>query len=423
MPDAESKKPNRPGDFISKVVTDPANPPELMRLSGYRGASSEAGHTRLYANPELSVYWDIPEADVLHEQAVPPDTDPLGSVTLWVKRDSKIVPHAGKKGAEENMYTYTGAAAPQAGLNTVHLTPTTIHPTPLCPTPQCTYSPILVFCTLNTRQPYCWQAVSADCPPQTPIHTVTPTITQTTIHTGTGTIFGGGAQQQAQAFAAAPQGQQFMGPAAGPQMGGIQSVLVACLPHSFIPQLCPPSPPPLLCISPIPVHCTISPIPIHCTHPPSPPLAICTHPPSIVVHCTPPPSPPFAICTVQTIQQTQIPQLCTIAVSPNCPTPGTFPTTFPTTPQTTVQTGQQGFAPQAFGQAQAQPFAQAAPQQQQVFHGTATINSVYIACIPFTHQAHCFTPFTPVSPFCTPPSFPSITVSFPTSIVAGGGGF
>src|SRR5690242_2420485 len=94
----ESKKPdaNRPEgrrqgeNFVARLVPDPANPPDLMRLSGYRGASSEEGSVRLYGNPELSFYWDIPEGDIVYEQSVPQDTDPLGAVVLWLKRDSKM---------------------------------------------------------------------------------------------------------------------------------------------------------------------------------------------------------------------------------------------------------------------------------------------------------------------------------------------
>ena len=75
-----------------------------MRLTGYRGASSEADHVRLYANPDLSAYWEIPQADIVHEVAIPAEADPLGSVTIWLKRDSKA-----------GFRTPGQAAAPAAG--------------------------------------------------------------------------------------------------------------------------------------------------------------------------------------------------------------------------------------------------------------------------------------------------------------------
>jgi hypothetical protein len=113
MPDPENKKPDKQPDvkppdvkpvstrkpvdnFVSKIVTDPATPPELTRVTGYPGASTEDGHTRLYLNPELSAYLDIPEADIVYEQSVPNTTDPLGAVIWWIKQDSKTIPHVGQ---------------------------------------------------------------------------------------------------------------------------------------------------------------------------------------------------------------------------------------------------------------------------------------------------------------------------------------
>ena len=92
MAQEDSKKSSRrPANaFIAKVVSDPAKPPNLMRLVGYVGASPEAGSVRLYANSELTGYWDIPEADIVHELAVPEESDPLGSVMVWIKADSKV---------------------------------------------------------------------------------------------------------------------------------------------------------------------------------------------------------------------------------------------------------------------------------------------------------------------------------------------
>src|SRR5262245_1723917 len=89
---AEDSKASRRSEnaFVAKVVTDPANPPDLARLHGYRGASSEAGHTRLYADADLSAWTDIPEGDVVYEAPVPAEVDPLGAVIVWIKRDAKI---------------------------------------------------------------------------------------------------------------------------------------------------------------------------------------------------------------------------------------------------------------------------------------------------------------------------------------------
>ena len=45
--------------------TIPPNPPQLQALSGYRGRSAEEGHTRLYLDPELSAWVDIPDEAIL----------------------------------------------------------------------------------------------------------------------------------------------------------------------------------------------------------------------------------------------------------------------------------------------------------------------------------------------------------------------
>jgi hypothetical protein len=77
-------------DFVHKIVPDPANVPNVMRLVGYPGASSEANHERLYLTPDLSTYIEVPSEDVLHQMRMPADQDPLGAVVLWVKRDASL---------------------------------------------------------------------------------------------------------------------------------------------------------------------------------------------------------------------------------------------------------------------------------------------------------------------------------------------
>lgn len=215
MAEADNKKPDKPDanrpegrrqadNFVAKLVPDPANPPDLIRLSGYRGASSQEGCIRLYGNPELSIYWDIPEGDVLYEQAVPHDADPLGAVVMWIKRDSKLTSNLSQpaQGGQPDMFPgYTGAAAAPQGPNIQLTAPFTIpHSiTPLCqshyfycppspppllcvsPIPHCPPHSPLVICNVSPL-PYCVQPVSPTCPPTQP--TTVPTTIPTTIQTG-----------------------------------------------------------------------------------------------------------------------------------------------------------------------------------------------------------------------------------------------
>ncbi len=81
----------RMDDFVSKIVTDPKNPPNTLLLKGYIGASSEEGHLRLYLDSELSDYMEIPEAAILYSQDIPKEKSPVGGSYLWIERDATLI--------------------------------------------------------------------------------------------------------------------------------------------------------------------------------------------------------------------------------------------------------------------------------------------------------------------------------------------
>lgn len=81
----------RMDDFVSKIVTDPKNPPNTLLLKGYIGASSEEGHIRLYLDSELSDYMEIPEAAILYSQDIPKEKSPVGGSYLWIQRDATLI--------------------------------------------------------------------------------------------------------------------------------------------------------------------------------------------------------------------------------------------------------------------------------------------------------------------------------------------
>jgi hypothetical protein len=103
--------------FVRDIVSDPKNVPDVMLLYGYSGASSEEGHERLYLSPDLSSYVDIPNAAVLHRAESAKEQDPLGGVTLWIKKDAalkyKTAPAA--QAAQQALAAYF-AGAIQAGM-------------------------------------------------------------------------------------------------------------------------------------------------------------------------------------------------------------------------------------------------------------------------------------------------------------------
>src|SRR4249920_1489103 len=64
MPDEKGK--HRTPSFVDDIVKDPKEPPQTLLLQGYPGAAADDGDTRLYLDPALSSYVDVPKDAVLH---------------------------------------------------------------------------------------------------------------------------------------------------------------------------------------------------------------------------------------------------------------------------------------------------------------------------------------------------------------------
>jgi hypothetical protein len=77
--------------FIDRLVSDPAHLPDVVLLLGYPGASSLAGHTRLYFAADLADYYEIPTAAILNSEDAPNFPGPSGAAYLWVHRHAQIV--------------------------------------------------------------------------------------------------------------------------------------------------------------------------------------------------------------------------------------------------------------------------------------------------------------------------------------------
>jgi hypothetical protein len=84
--------------FVSRLVPDAANleadPPRVLR--GYVGDSDEEGYSRIYCGPELAVYADVRDEDILHYEAA---TDG-GEHTLWARPDAQV--KYGRRGAPKS---------------------------------------------------------------------------------------------------------------------------------------------------------------------------------------------------------------------------------------------------------------------------------------------------------------------------------
>ena len=80
----------RPEPFVEALAPDPSRIPEVNVLSGHLGRSPREGHVRLYRNPALTGFIEIPLSDVLHVERFDQAPHRLGSAVLWVRADADI---------------------------------------------------------------------------------------------------------------------------------------------------------------------------------------------------------------------------------------------------------------------------------------------------------------------------------------------
>jgi hypothetical protein len=417
---AEDAKPKL-DNFTSKVVADPAKPQDTLLINGFLGASSEAGHTRIYTDPTLDNFVDVSNADIVHTEPVAKEQSPLGGHYIWVKKNAEIV--SGMTGAEKTKAKFLEGpiAAQAAGVGgaaaalpvtvpvfvchptlVVQLCPThlPLHcpshapffcpspipilcghthvpalcpPTPfphLCPTPVCPTLPQLCIPHLTVNQPHCVASGAFGCQPP----------------------FGGvgGGPVEAQAAFAQP---------AQAALGHFPNTILC--PSVFVQ--CPHTVPVLHCFHTI-IDC---PTPFNC--------------PSVPAHHCPT-APPFCLHTTLAGCNTVFQPGCIPVASPNCP-PGTGDCPFGGLPGGGVINPQFG----GFGAAQAAnpqmaafaaaPGAGAFPPTQLPAQCLTVAPSVCgcpsvvapqcpsLHCTPACPTAHCTVPpqCPPPTPFCPTP--------------------
>jgi len=79
-----------PDQLAEKLVTDPAEVPDLLLLVGFLGRSSRPKHIRLYLTPEMGEYAEIPGNGVVHTVSLQSDDRPLGGSAVWIKRETQV---------------------------------------------------------------------------------------------------------------------------------------------------------------------------------------------------------------------------------------------------------------------------------------------------------------------------------------------
>jgi hypothetical protein len=73
-------------EFVKQVRPDPKSTDPIVFMSGFIGKSPVDGHVRVYADPELSNFIDVPESAIIHSQQFTKEESPLGGSKLWVKQ-------------------------------------------------------------------------------------------------------------------------------------------------------------------------------------------------------------------------------------------------------------------------------------------------------------------------------------------------
>jgi hypothetical protein len=77
-------------EFIAALVKDPRNPPEVVEITGYLGASAEAGRTRIYLDTSLQNYVEVMEDKILHVEPVAEGQ--LGLSHIFIAADAQVFP-------------------------------------------------------------------------------------------------------------------------------------------------------------------------------------------------------------------------------------------------------------------------------------------------------------------------------------------
>jgi hypothetical protein len=137
-------------DFVGNVQPDPAKPESTIMLSGFVGHGPE-GHARVYPDPTLGTWYDVPEGDVVHSMPIPDSK--LGGSFIWVRASSEIKPGSAAAAA-----TPARQAPQQAPHAAAAMMPTPATHCFICP-PRTVFAPCTELCVTQFH----------GCPPEAAI--------------------------------------------------------------------------------------------------------------------------------------------------------------------------------------------------------------------------------------------------------------
>ncbi|MHB8271917.1 hypothetical protein [Bradyrhizobium sp.] len=77
-------------DFIANVIPDPAKVEPTLLLYGFVGGGGAEGAVRIYSDPTLNKWVDVPEADIVHTMPIPDSK--FGGSYVWARASAQIKP-------------------------------------------------------------------------------------------------------------------------------------------------------------------------------------------------------------------------------------------------------------------------------------------------------------------------------------------
>jgi hypothetical protein len=79
-------------DEIVEAVLGRGAPQNLITLVGFLGDSDTSGHHRLFVDPALTCWLDVPDADIVHRHHIPEEQETYGGRSmLYVKRGAVLL--------------------------------------------------------------------------------------------------------------------------------------------------------------------------------------------------------------------------------------------------------------------------------------------------------------------------------------------
>lgn len=114
--------------FVKNVRPDPKAADPIIFLCGYLGDSPVEGNVRVYADPQLSSFVDVPRNAILHAVQNTSEEDSIGGSKLWIKQ-SDIANQAppGSSYLEGDIYSHYATNMFQPGIPPHIPIPPTVH--------------------------------------------------------------------------------------------------------------------------------------------------------------------------------------------------------------------------------------------------------------------------------------------------------